>query len=68
MGEVWNGEQLEIMLLKGKKVIINQVITLESVIENVIFTQKCFVQPNTYPIILESDFMDIYFVMLDKSD
>ena len=41
---------------------------LDLVIESVIFPQQCFVLPITNPIILGSDFLDIYFAMLDTSD
>ena len=68
MGEVWNEEWLEIMLPTGRKVIMNKVITLDLIIENIIFTQHCFALPITNPIILGSDFLDTYFAMLDIGD
>ena len=56
---------MELMLSTDRKVVINKVITLNLVIINVIFMQQCFVLPKTNPIILESDFLDIYFAVLD---
>ena len=68
MREVQNEEQLEVMLPTGRKVIINTVITLGLAIDNVIFTQQCFVLPITNPIILGSDFLDTHFAVLDIGD
>ena len=56
------------MLLTGKKAIMNKVITLDLVIENIVFIQQCFVIPITNPTILASNFLDIYFAVLDISD
>ena len=68
----WRGIEYRIvrsnMLLTGRKVIINKVITIDLVIENVIFTQQCLVLPITNPIILGSDFLDTHFAMLDIGD
>ena len=61
-------EQLEVMLPTRRKIIINKAITLDLVIDNVTFTQQCFVLPITNPIILGSDFLDIYFAVLDIGD
>ena len=47
---------------------MSKVIMLDLVIENVIFTQQCFVLPSTNPIILGSDFLDIHFAVLDIGD
>ena len=47
---------------------MNKVITLDLVINNVIFTKQCFVLPMTNPIILGIDFLDIHFAMLDIGD
>ena len=47
---------------------MNKVITLLLVIKNVIFTQQCFVFPIINPIILGSDFLDIYIAVLDIVD
>ena len=47
---------------------MNKVITLDLVIKNVIFIQQCFVLPITNPIVLGSDFLDIYFAVLDIGD
>ena len=44
---------------------MNKVITLDLVIENVIFTQQCFVLLITNLIILGSDFLDTHFTVLD---
>ena len=44
---------------------MNKVITLYLLIDNVIFTQQCFVLPITNPIILGSDFLDTHFAVLD---
>ena len=41
--EVQNIEQLEVMLPTDKKVIMNEGITLDVVIENIVFTQQYFV-------------------------
>ena len=41
---------------------------LDLVIQNVIFTQQCFVLPITNPIILGSDFLDTHFAVLDIVD
>ena len=60
MGEVQNEERLEVILLTIRKVITNKVVTLGLVINNVIFIQECFILPITNPIILGSDFLDIY--------
>ena len=68
MGEVQNEEWLEVTLPTGQKVIINKVITLDLVIDNVIFTQQCFFLPITNPIILGSDFLDAHFAALDIGD
>ena len=38
------------------------------IIDNVIITQQFFVLLITHPIILVSDFLDIYFAMLDIGD
>ena len=53
------------MLPTERKVVMNKAITLDLVIYDVIFTQQCFVLPITNPIILGSDFLDIYFAVLD---
>ena len=53
------------MLLTRGKIIIKKAITLDLVIDNVTFTQQYFVLPITNPIILGSDFLDIYFAVLD---
>ena len=68
MGEVQNEEQLKVMLLTGRKVIANKVITLDLVINNVIFSQKCFVLPITNPIILGSVFWEKHFAVLHIGD
>ena len=68
MGEVQNEKQLEVTLLTGRKAITSKVITLNLVIENVVFTQQCFVLPITSPIILGSDFLDTHFAVLDIGD
>ena len=68
MGEVWNEERLEVTLPTKRKIIMNKVITLDLVIDNVMFTQQYFILPITNPIILGSDFLDTYFVVLDISD
>ena len=47
---------------------MNKVIILDFVIENVIFTQKCFILPITNPNILVSDFLDTHFAVLDIGD
>ena len=47
---------------------MNKVITLDLVLKNVICTQQCFVLPITSPIILESDFLDTHFAVLDIGD
>ena len=62
MGEVQNEERLEVMLLTGRKVITIKVITLDLVIDNIIFTQQCFVQPITNPILLGSGFFYTFFL------
>ena len=67
-GEVWNEDQLEETLPTGRKVTINKVITLDLVINNVIFTQEYFVLPITNPIILGSDFLNTHFTVLDIGD
>ena len=56
------------MLPKRRKVIIDKILTLDLVIENVIFLQQYFVLPITNPIILGNNFQDIYFVVLDISN
>ena len=56
------------MLLNGRKAITNKVIKLDLVIDNVVFTQPCFVLPITNPIILGSDFLDTHFTVLDLGD
>ena len=53
------------MLLIRRKVITNKVITLDLVIDNIVFTHQCFVLPITNPIILGSDFLDTHFAVLD---
>ena len=68
MGEVQNDEWSEITLPTGRKVITNKVITLNLVIDYVIFIQQCFVLLITNPIILGSNFLDTHFFMLDISD
>ena len=68
MGELQNAEWLEVMLPAGRKVITSKVITLDLIIDNTIFTQHSFVLPTTNPIILESDFLDIHFAVLDIGD
>ena len=68
MGGVWNEELLEVMLPFVRKVITNKVIKLDLIIDNVIITQQFFVLLITHPIILVSDFLDIYFAMLDIGD
>ena len=68
MGKVQNKEQLEVTLPTGRKVITNKVITLDLIIDNVIFTQQCFVLPITNPIILGSNFLDTHFAVLDIGD
>ena len=67
MGEVQNKEQLDATLLNGRKIITNKVFTLDLVINNVIFTQQCFVLLITNPIILGSYFLDIHFAVLEIS-
>ena len=67
-GEVQNKEQLEVTLPSGSKIIMNKVIILDLVIENVIFTQQCFVLPIPNPIRLGIDFLDIHFAVLDIGD
>ena len=67
-GEVQNKEQLEVTLPSGSKIIMNRVIILDLVIENVIFTQQCFVLPITNPIILGNAFLDTHFAVLDIGD
>ena len=47
---------------------MNKVITLNLVIDNVIFTWQCFMLQITNAIILRSVFLNIYFAMLDVSD
>ena len=47
---------------------MKKVIILDLVIKNVVFTQKCFFLPRTNPIILESDFLDTHFAVLDIGD
>ena len=66
MGEVQNVKHLEVMLPIRGKVIKNKVITLDLAINNVVFTQKCFVIIITNSIILGSDFLDTQFAVLDK--
>ena len=68
MREVQNIEHFEVTLLIGRKIITNKVITLDLVINNVIFIQQCFILPITNPIILGSDFLDICFAVLDIGD
>ena len=68
MGEVQNEEQLEVMLLTGRKIIANKVTTLELITKNVSFTQQCFVLPITNPIILGSGLLDTHFAVLDIGD
>ena len=68
MGEIKNEEWLEVTLTAVRKIITNKVITLDLVINNGIFTQQCFFQPITNPIILGSDFLDTYFAVLDIND
>ena len=51
-----------------KKVITNKGLTVVLVIDNVTFTQQCFVLPITGTIILGSDLLEIYFAMLDIGD
>ena len=58
-------EKLELPLLTSRKVTINKVITLDLVVKNVISLQQCFVFPINNPTILESDFLDIHFAVLD---
>ena len=41
---------------------------LDLIVENVIFTQQCFLLPITNPIILGSDFLDTHFPVLDIGD
>ena len=41
---------------------------LDLVIQNVIFTQQCFVLPITNPMVLGSDFLDTRFAVLDIGD
>ena len=47
---------------------MNKAITLDLVINNVIFTKQCCVLPITNPIILGSDFLDTHFAVLDIGD
>ena len=61
-------EWLEVALLLGWKLIMNKVITLDIETQNIIFTHQCFVLSITNPIILESDFLDTYFAVLDIGD
>ena len=68
MGEVWNEEQLEVRLPTGRKAIMNNYITLNLVIDSVIFRQQCFFLLITNPIILGSDFLDTHLTVLDISD
>ena len=56
------------MLPTGWKFIANKVITLNLVINNVIFTQQCFVLLVASPIIMGSDFLDTHFAVLDIGD
>ena len=65
MGEIQNAECIEVIPLTRRKVIMKKVIALDLVIDNVIFTQQCYVLPITNPIILGSDFLDTHFSMLD---
>ena len=58
MREVQNAKRLEITLPTGRKVTMNKVVTLDLVIDNVFFTQQCFVLPIMNPIILGCDFLD----------
>ena len=64
MGEVQNVEWLDVILLTGRKVITNKAITLDLVIQNVIFIQQSFVLPITNPIIIGSDFLATHLAML----
>ena len=68
MGEVQNEKQLEAVLLNRRKVIMNKFITLDLVINNVIFTQQLFILPIANPSILGSDFLGTHFAMLDIAD
>ena len=65
MGEVQNEEQLEVTLLAERKVITNKVVTLDLVIDNIIFTQQYLILPITKPITLGIDFLDAHFAVLD---
>ena len=67
MEEVQNEEWLEVMLPNSRKVITNKVITLDLVIDNVIFTQQCFVLPITNSNMLGNNFLDTHFAVLDIS-
>ena len=56
------------MLPKGPKVIMKKVVALYLVKNNVILTQQCFFLLINNPIIVGSDFLDIYLVVLDVGD
>ena len=47
---------------------MNKVIIFDLLIKNMIFTKQCFILIITNPTILGSDFLDIYFSVLDISD
>ena len=68
MREIQNIEQLEVTFPMGRKATTNKAIILDLVIKNMIFTQQCFVLPISNPVILESDFLDIHFAVLDIGD
>ena len=68
MGEVQNKERLESMLPIRRQVITNKDITLDLLIDNIIFTQQCFVLTITTPIILGSYFFDTHFAVLYIAD
>ena len=68
MGEVQNEKRLEVMHPTGKKKIMNKVITLDLLINNIIFTQQCSVLPITNLIILGSNFLHINFAVLNIGD
>ena len=53
------------MLPTGMKAITNEVITLDLIIDNAIFTQQYCVLPITNHIIMGSDFLETNFAVLD---
>ena len=57
-----------VTLPTGRKVIMNKVITIELVINNMVFIQQQFVLPISKPILLGSNFLETYFTVLDIGD